>query len=125
MKTVPPTPATLGPAHAAVVRAVEELAAWHGPDPSGARVRAGHDAITAIDTALRALYDARAALVTEIHADNVERAARVDELLARVRAERFGHPDGFAYTREPEEFVADESVPPGVEGWRVDGRNAR
>lgn len=126
MSTLLPDPSTLGPAHAAVVRGVEALAVWHGPADTSGRVRAGHDAITAIDTALRALYDARAALVTEIFADNVERAARVDELLAQVKAERFGHPNGYDYRREVEDQGADDvPVRPGIEGWSVNGRGAR
>ncbi|MEU0560932.1 hypothetical protein [Dactylosporangium sp. NPDC006015] len=123
-QTVPK--ATVGPATAALTAGAEHLAVWHGPDTSGARVRAGHDALTAIDSALRALYDARAALVAEIRRDDVERAARVDELLAQVRAERFGHPAGFTYIREPEEHVCDdEPLRPGVEGWRIGNRGAR
>lgn len=115
------TRSTVGPASAGLTAAAEHLAVWHGPD-SAARVRAGHDAITAIDNAMRALYATREHLVTEIHNDNIERAARVDELLARVRAERFGHPDGYDYRRETDDQAADDGPEqPGVAGWRVDG----
>ena len=121
MLTVPPNPPGLGAATAALAGAAEHLAIWHGPNGT-ARVRAGHDALTAIDATLRALHDAREQLVGEIHADNIDRAARVDELLARVRAERFGHPQGYDYRREAEEQAGtDEPTRPGVEGWTVGG----
>lgn len=122
MHTVPPAPSTLGPATAALTAGAEHLALWHSNDTTGARVRSGHDAIAAIDVALRALHDARALLVGEIYADNVERDVRIAELLAQVRAERFGHPDGYDYRREVEDQGADDvPLPPGADGWRIEG----
>jgi hypothetical protein len=81
-------PSNLSNAVRLIESAVISLEVWHGqPDPSNAgdRVRAGHDALAWIDAALTEIQAQRAVLVQEIHADQIERDARVDELLARGR----------------------------------------
>src|SRR5437763_1410883 len=115
MSTVTPTPSTLDPTVAALDAAAHALAVWHGED-TPARVRAGQDAVTGIDATLRALYTARSALLAEIHADQIDRAVRVDELLARLRAGRAGY--------EREDPISDDPLPPGVEGCHP-GRRSR
>jgi hypothetical protein len=107
MTNVPIQRATLGPAQAALTRATEHLAVWRNGS-GGAQVSAGHNAVTAVDSTLRALYDARAALMGKIRADQDATAARVDARLAEYRAER----------EDPE---TGEPLPRGVEGYRLGG----
>lgn len=64
---------------------------------AAAAVRAGHEAIGALDAMLRTLYTARGRLLRELHQDENETAARVDATLATQRAER-----AYAHTREAE-----------------------
>jgi hypothetical protein len=114
------TPAKLDAAAGALAAAAGFLAEWHARQTDVAAhhsyVAAGHDCIAAIDGALRGLYDARAALVTEIREDEIDRNIRVDELLARIAAERA------PYSRD-DDPVTNGPLPAGVEG-RPLGRHA-
>jgi hypothetical protein len=55
---------------------------------SAGNVKAGHDAIEAIDELIRDLHKLRGQLVTELRADEDMRAARVDAMLTEARARR-------------------------------------
>lgn len=55
---------------------------------SAAAIKAGHEAIEAIDELTRQLHALRAQLVGELREDSDIRAARVDAMLARRRQER-------------------------------------
>ena len=120
--TVPSERSTLGPALAALTAATEHLAVWHSPGRSAARVWAGRDAVAAIDAAIRALHEARNVLVGEIQADDVDRAARVEDFMARLRAERFGSPDGWHYRRDADD-APETAAParPGAWGFKPEG----
>src|SRR6266540_5483812 len=82
-----PAPASLDRATLRLSQAVGFLDEWHAQLTTETRsyVAAGHDALAAIDATVRALNDTPAVLVDEIRRDEDERAARVDELLARLR----------------------------------------
>jgi hypothetical protein len=114
---------TLDAPAAQVTAAAGFLAEWYARQTDvvahRSYVAAGHDCIAAIDGALRALHHARAALVAEIHRDAIERDIRVDELLARIAAERAEREAG--YSRE--DPVTNGPLPDGVEG-RPLGRHA-
>jgi D-ribose pyranose/furanose isomerase RbsD len=61
---------------------MRQLILWHG---RGLRyVTAGHKTMELIDTTLRELHTEGAALATEIREDQIDRAERVDALLARI-----------------------------------------
>lgn len=79
-----------------VAKASHALGHWHdGSNGTGDKPYTAycHDTVTAIDAALRALYDARSALITESRRDEDARAAEIDELLSRSRAERLDAAD--------------------------------
>jgi hypothetical protein len=107
MTNVPTQWASLGPAQAALTRAVEHLAVWRN-GAGGVQVAAGHDAITAIDATLRALYDTRAALVDEI------RDAQAGDFVPANSGPR-------EYRAEREDPETGEPLPRGVEGFRLGG----
>jgi hypothetical protein len=111
-------PATLDAAVAALTDAAGYLTEWRARQTTEQRsyVAAGHDCVGSIDTAVRALYDARTALTTEIRTDEIDRNIRVDELLARIAAERA------PYSRD-DDPVTNGPLPAGVEG-RPLGRHA-
>jgi hypothetical protein len=75
-------PASLSPARSSLDDAMRQLILWHG---RGLRyVTAGHKTMELIDTTLRELHTAGGALATEIREDQIDRAERVDALLARI-----------------------------------------
>src|SRR5689334_2078765 len=88
MNTVPKR-ASVDTATSALSRAAEHLAIWR-TDTTATGVIAGHNALTAIDEALRALTATRDRLVGEIRADQDAAAVRVDALLARTRRDLRG-----------------------------------
>jgi hypothetical protein len=55
---------------------------------SAAAIKAGHEAVEAIDELARQLYRLREQLVGELRQDEDLRADRVDAMLARLRQER-------------------------------------
>jgi hypothetical protein len=76
-------PASLSPARSSLADAMRQLILWRG---RGLRyVTAGHT-VELIDTTLRELHTARAALAAEIREDQIDRAERVDALLASTEA---------------------------------------
>jgi hypothetical protein len=124
---VPATVATaLGSASAALTQAQDHLARWRSTDRTGGRVRAGYAALSAIDATMAALHEARAALVAELHTETIDRADRIDDMLARLTAAHAD--DGFDYQRE----IADGDglggdpgqLPPGVHR-HLGGRGGR
>jgi hypothetical protein len=76
--------------------AAEVLNGWYARQIAKERcyVGGGHDTVRLIDAATRELYRVRACLVEEIRADADEWAARVDRMIAVLRARRAG--DGVA-----------------------------
>lgn len=115
--TITRTPQELAPprAHAELHRARTALkhAAlmhgiwWQGPrsnHPSGGYVKAGHDAVTQIDEALKTLYAARGALVAQLRRDEDLSALRVDALLASRRT-----PDTTTTPGDPAPEAADQA----------------
>ena len=125
MNTIPPSPAgreraELDHALALVVNAHNQLHVWRGQEPE--RVRAAHQCITSIDAVLVELYHQRRRLMAELRHDSVERAVRVEALLAhlrdeqRVRSEehRDHRPAANADREDPQ---TGAPLPPGVEGW--------
>lgn len=71
---------------------------------SAEAIRAGHEAVKAIDELTRQLYRLREQLVTELRQDEDVRAGRVDAMLARLRQER---------------SAGDLAPPPGVLPWTM------
>lgn len=57
-------------------------------------IRAGHDAIEAIDDLCRQLYGLRAQLMGELREDEDMRAVRVDRMLAEAREARISRASG-------------------------------
>jgi hypothetical protein len=55
---------------------------------SAEAVKAGHEAIEAIDELIRQLHALRSQLIGELREDEDVRAGRVDAMLARLREER-------------------------------------
>lgn len=55
---------------------------------SAAAIKAGHEAVEAVDELTRQLYRLREQLVGELRQDSDIRGARVDAMLARLRQER-------------------------------------
>jgi hypothetical protein len=75
-------PASLSPARSSPDDAMRQLILWRG---RGLRyVTAGHTTVELIDTTLRELHTARAALAAEIREDQIDRAERVDALIASM-----------------------------------------
>jgi hypothetical protein len=70
--------------------AEDALDGWYARQTAQGRtsVADGHEAIYFIDQLLGELNRVRSALIGEIRADEDERAARVDRLLAEIRADR-------------------------------------
>lgn len=69
---------------------VTALNRWYGrlTTEGHTYVADGHEAIHVVDELLRELYRVRSALIGEIRADDDGGTARVDRLLAEIRAER-------------------------------------
>jgi hypothetical protein len=86
MATVPKR-ASVHDAQAALNRAADHLTVWQAGSHAE-HLRAGHNALTTIDEALRALHGARAELVGELRAEQDATAARVDAFLAGTRTQR-------------------------------------
>lgn len=79
----------------AVVRAAEHLTGWRSADGSADAVRAGHNALTAIDEAIRALHGVRSQLRAELLADEGGRV-QFEEVLTRNYRRLFGIDGGVA-----------------------------
>jgi len=117
--------AELDHALAALRNAREQLHAWRGQEPE--RVRAAHQCVDELDAVLRELYHQRQRLVAELRADSLERAVRVEALLAHLRDEQRvrgeEHRDHRPVTNaDREDPQTGAPLPPGVEGW-APGRN--
>lgn len=130
--TAPGSQLDISPAVDAVTRAEHELLLWSGrqtdPNPGGRTyVAAGHAAVTSIDAALTVLHRVREALAGEIHQDNIERAIRVDHLLAQIRQDHSSRvpaqPTSVDYERS-HEMPPGGPLPPGIGGWPAGGRGA-
>src|SRR5262249_55843630 len=70
--------------------AVDALDGWYARQTieGHSYVGDGHDTIRLIYAATRELYRVRAALIGEIRVDEDERAARIDRMIAELRARR-------------------------------------
>jgi hypothetical protein len=83
------TQLSLTGAQSYLATAEDALNGWYARQTAEGRtyVADGHEAIHLIDQLLGELHRVRSALIGEIRADEHERAARVDRLLARLRAD--------------------------------------
>lgn len=88
--------------------------------PERTYVSAGHEAIAAIDDAVRELYAVRTKLVGEIRQDEDERFARVDAMLAESRARSAAR--AAAVIGECDERGLKPTVETAHEGFALGGR---
>ncbi len=113
MPNVPPNLADLNNAAGHLLDASNALRLWR--ERADDSVKAGHASITSIDATVQELQDQRARLVAEIRADEIDRAARVDALLAYLDDERINRRlESFA---EREDSETGAPLPPDVEGY--------
>ena len=83
---------SLDEARAHLAAAADALNGWYARQTAKEHcyVGDGHEAVRLVDAATRELYRVRVCLVGEIRADADERGARVDRMIAELRARRTG-----------------------------------